>query len=70
MSTSQTGKKYMIIQDNNIANGIFGMKAPSCICDEYGLYTEKLEDSYRKSDSFYRVSLEIAIWLASGAPLG
>lgn len=61
MGTSQTSKKDMIIQDHNIANSIFRMKPPSCICDEYGLYTEKFKDSYRKRDSLYRVSLEIAI---------
>jgi hypothetical protein len=60
MDASQASKKDMVIQDHDIAHSVFGMKSTSGIRDDYGLYTEKLEDSNGMCDLFYRVSLEVA----------
>lgn len=60
MCASQTSKKDVVIQDNDIANSIFGIKPASRVRDDYGFYPEKFKDADGKRDPFYRVSLEIA----------
>ena len=60
MSTSKTGKEDMVIQDHNVTNSVLRLQATSRICDDDGLYTEKLEDSDGICDSFYCVSFKIA----------
>jgi hypothetical protein len=53
MNAGKTGKKDMVIQDNNIANSVLRLKSSSRISDDDRLYTEKLEDSDGICDSFY-----------------
>jgi hypothetical protein len=60
MDASQASKKNVVIQNHYVAHSVSGMKSTSGIRDDYGLYTEKLEDSNGICDLFYRVPLKVA----------
>ncbi len=51
MSASQTSKKDVVSQNNNISDSVLGMKAASRVRNDYGLYTKQLENSDGIRDS-------------------
>jgi predicted lactoylglutathione lyase len=53
MCASQASKKDVVTQHNNIANSIFGIKSASCVRDNHGFYTKKLQDPDGERDPFY-----------------
>lgn len=53
MHARETRKKDMVIQDDNVAKSVRGIKSASRVRDEDDLYTKKFEDPDGIGDSFY-----------------
>lgn len=60
MQPGETGEKDVVIQDNYIADRIFGVKSSSRIRDDDRLHAEKFEHSNRIGNFLDRVTLIIA----------
>jgi hypothetical protein len=53
MDPSETSQKDVIIQDDNVADGVLWIESSSRVGDDDGLDTKQLEDAYRIGDLFY-----------------